>query len=400
MSHDLNHDQSLLERSWELDLETPASSTSANSAVNESRQVSSTAYANSLMDELFGDVDRILDGSLIPPSETVKLAEPPKVAPFKADFMNFVGTLQSGSVANPPVPLPLNLPTTVPTDDELELPAPATELTRHEKRKESYGLFEKLLIFVGTSSAMAALFIWLASHGILSRMLQALDQSSQPVATVPAAPTVSPADQKFSDYMGRALTAIDQKVAGASSAAPNALLPTQTGVTSAAIPKVLVPGTPGTRVASGVILPNPPAPNATKGLPSAPVATNLTGLEATRNELNQIVLRLSALLDRIAPGTSAKLPQLAMAQKPGQAAAISANSPVTPAAPAPQRTLTALLEMGDRSAALFELNGVTQRVYLGESIGSSGWTLVEVSQDRAVIRKNGEVRTISVGQKI
>jgi type II secretory pathway component PulC len=51
-------------------------------------------------------------------------------------------------------------------------------------------------------------------------------------------------------------------------------------------------------------------------------------------------------------------------------------------------------------AVLFELNGVTQRIYLGETIGSTGWSLVEVAKDSAILRRNGEVRTIGVGQKI
>jgi hypothetical protein len=57
------------------------------------------------------------------------------------------------------------------------------------------------------------------------------------------------------------------------------------------------------------------------------------------------------------------------------------------------------LELGDRSAALFEVNGVARRVYVGESIAASGWTLVEVVNQEAVIRRNGEVLTIYVGQQ-
>jgi hypothetical protein len=39
-----------------------------------------------------------------------------------------------------------------------------------------------------------------------------------------------------------------------------------------------------------------------------------------------------------------------------------------------------------------------QRFRIGESLGSSGWTLVEVSQNQAVIRRNGEVRSVFIGQ--
>jgi hypothetical protein len=57
--------------------------------------------------------------------------------------------------------------------------------------------------------------------------------------------------------------------------------------------------------------------------------------------------------------------------------------------------------LGNRSAAIFEVGGVSRRIYVGESIGSSGWTLVEINNENseAVIRKNGEVRSIFVGQQ-
>jgi hypothetical protein len=86
---------------------------------------------------------------------------------------------------------------------------------------------------------------------------------------------------------------------------------------------------------------------------------------------------------------------------------VGAPSPVVPTAPPtnntapanPAHALVGILELGDRSAALFEINGVSQRVYIGERVGSSGWSLVSVSNEEAVIRRNGEVRSIFIGQK-
>jgi type II secretory pathway component PulC len=69
-------------------------------------------------------------------------------------------------------------------------------------------------------------------------------------------------------------------------------------------------------------------------------------------------------------------------------------------APAPERTLKGILGNGDRSAVMFELNGVTKNYEKGEKIGNSGWVLVRVENGNAVIRRNGEVRTLSVGQRI
>ncbi|MEB3342784.1 hypothetical protein [Okeania sp.] len=65
----------------------------------------------------------------------------------------------------------------------------------------------------------------------------------------------------------------------------------------------------------------------------------------------------------------------------------------------PINTLVGVLELGERSAALFEVDGIARRIYVGESIGSSGWTLVQVVNQEAVIRRNGEVRSVFVGQQ-
>ena len=77
----------------------------------------------------------------------------------------------------------------------------------------------------------------------------------------------------------------------------------------------------------------------------------------------------------------------------------SVPSPASPAAPGITHVLVGVLELGDRSAALFDINGVSQRVYIGERIGSAGWSLVSVSNQEAVVRRNGEVRSIYIGQQ-
>ncbi|NES21471.1 MAG: hypothetical protein F6K41_21710, partial [Symploca sp. SIO3E6] len=70
-------------------------------------------------------------------------------------------------------------------------------------------------------------------------------------------------------------------------------------------------------------------------------------------------------------------------------------------APAAQHALVGLIELEppDPSAALFAINGVTQRFKIGEAIGNSGWTLVSVNNKEAIIRRNGEVRSVYIGQQ-
>ena len=67
--------------------------------------------------------------------------------------------------------------------------------------------------------------------------------------------------------------------------------------------------------------------------------------------------------------------------------------------PTSSHVLEGLLELGEQSAAIFKVNGVSRRIQKGESIGASGWKLVEVANGEAIIRRNGEVRSIFAGQK-
>jgi Tfp pilus assembly protein PilP len=87
------------------------------------------------------------------------------------------------------------------------------------------------------------------------------------------------------------------------------------------------------------------------------------------------------------------------AQQSAPAPAPEQSAPAVSSAPTSAHTLVGILELGDRSAALFEVDGVARRIYVGESIGASGWTLAEIKNQEAVIRKGGDVRSVFVGQK-
>jgi hypothetical protein len=77
-----------------------------------------------------------------------------------------------------------------------------------------------------------------------------------------------------------------------------------------------------------------------------------------------------------------------------------ATSSVVPSLPSPKEsnTLVGLLEAGEKSSALFNLNGTTRKIELGGIIGSSGWTLKSIENQRAIIFRNGKLRTLEVGQ--
>ena len=68
----------------------------------------------------------------------------------------------------------------------------------------------------------------------------------------------------------------------------------------------------------------------------------------------------------------------------------------TPISPLP--VLTGVMQSpGGRSSAIFQINNASVSAEIGESVGSSGWTLVSVGASSAVIRNNGQERTLSVG---
>jgi hypothetical protein len=62
-------------------------------------------------------------------------------------------------------------------------------------------------------------------------------------------------------------------------------------------------------------------------------------------------------------------------------------------------TLVGLLESGDRSSALFTENGLTQRIQVGERVGSSNWSLTGVENQKAILSDQGKTRYLEVGQK-
>ncbi|HEY9689592.1 MAG TPA: hypothetical protein V6D46_06325, partial [Coleofasciculaceae cyanobacterium] len=112
------------------------------------------------------------------------------------------------------------------------------------------------------------------------------------------------------------------------------------------------------------------------------------------------------------PSVAANLPPNPPAARPSTLPAASPKPVASPSAPgetgpvaaataAPAMTyvLVGVLELGDRSSALVSVNGVTRRVNMGETVGASGWTLVEVANQAATLRREGETRSIFVGQQ-
>ena len=317
-------------------------------------------YADKLMDELFEDVDRVVEGGTSLPTETTPTETPTSQA-LAIPQMILASAL-----------MPRQGLTSQPVRSEA-LDTALAETDRSVPKNQFNSLFNKLLLGAACASVLVTILIWLGSQGKLGRFFPASNSTTSVTTTAPTAKEL--ADAQFGQYVQRSLEVIAQLE--------------NPGKQVAAVPTT--------------------APQPAGTLPTVPATGNLS----------QPLTRIPSALERIytlpkipqrpynrpapvtAPVPAAPRPVIVrpVVPMPTVAPAPVAIAPVVPAAPAPKVTLQGVVEWGDRSAALFEVGGSTQRINLGENIGSSGWTLVKVSYKEAVIRRNGEVRSVYVGQQ-
>lgn len=162
------------------------------------------------------------------------------------------------------------------------------------------------------------------------------------------------------------------------------------------------------------------APPTIRPLPEvSPMSAQVSPPEVVKDSLSNVQQATKPLPAKNSPTTvkradASKLPATAPPKLPAAIATASLPKPETlPTTPTTTPTTTqqvylpahsaeleGLLELGSKSAALFKIDGVTRRINLGENIGATGWTLVDVSNGEAIIRRNGEVRSIYAGQKL
>jgi hypothetical protein len=54
------------------------------------------------------------------------------------------------------------------------------------------------------------------------------------------------------------------------------------------------------------------------------------------------------------------------------------------------------MELGDRSMALVDFQGITKRLTLGEIVGN--WQIVGIQNQQMTLSHNGSTKTLNVGQ--
>ncbi len=402
------------------------------------------AYADRLMDDLFQDVERVIEGGTKLPSD-----------PVQPEFVS----LKSIKVPQ------IILPPMSRREDQSEDSAISPDVNlRDASAEKSSQSFDRILLGVAFSSLLVTALLWLATRGGLSRIF-----APAPVAVPVATPldAQTQANIQFADYIERSLKAIEQNTPENIPLLPT--FPVTPPVQN--LQTVPVPSTPTVsgaetnnlisainRVEEAIreaskqtaslsnqvmrtIQQNPAQPQAktptpggqtSGGLPASPTTAqapaaetqNTTASEATSAESEAAPQTEAQTTTASAPEPQAETPvatapapepepapepapppattarEIPQPQLPQTTAAVEATpSASSPAPAATVHTLVGILELGERSAALFEVNGVARRVYVGENVAGSGWTLVEVANQEAIIRRNGEVITIYVGQQ-
>ena len=174
-------------------------------------------------------------------------------------------------------------------------------------------------------------------------------------------------------YMGRSLQAIEPPQPPQPAQTPQKTLPVPPvkplpTITAVPVtPKISTPNPPPVPPQPAAATPSPAPPSTVPVLPKAPVVTP---------------------------------PPVAASPKAPSTPVLTAKAPVPPppTIQTPAYRLVGLVELGDRSVALININNVTQRVAIGETIGASGWTLEAVTAQSVALNRNGEKRSLYVGQ--
>jgi len=323
--------------------------------------------AERLMDDLFADLDGLLDGGSKLPTEPVK-PDYVSIEPAAIPSLNLW--------PSPPVEEPA-VGRETPSAVLPERSQPKKAIAPRPQKRGVARYLDKILFGVACTSLLAV-FFWLVKEGKIDLQRFLPQGSWQNAATETAVVSPTEADSQFINYMLRSLELIDRKPASSASSSGSGQLPPPPGASNSAsqpapqvierervyIPYQINLAPPGS------LLPSPTAP--------AP-----------------------------APQAAPKpepAPTPAPALSPQAVAPAPAPSPEPPPKVEPlasaNHVLIGLIEMGGGStAALFKIDGVTQRISEGETIGSSGWTLVSAANQNAIIRRNGEVRSVYVGQK-
>ncbi|MBD2446302.1 hypothetical protein H6G76_03830 [Nostoc sp. FACHB-152] len=421
-------------------------------------------YADGLMDDLFADIDDILDTSGHLSSHTVRYSSrTPQRSQEESTSDWYYSDYEPLQTLNlQQIVLPNTLNRTVHGVPQVRnkhtstvvVDTPAVTFNKRRPKKIRLALSKLVILGTAIGVAIAGTIYWLQSGAFTFITAQLTGQMAISQAPLP---TRADVEADLADYMLSSLAVIDQQAATSNQKSfrtgiLNRVNSNPSSVAYASSPPVgnlpspltanntpPAPNRSATNVVEriyipvyqapspmryglprlpGTPLPLPPVANArqttqpnavTTALgavrPAAkPVSINM--LAAVHKDLKPVDVRTTPITVRQSASPISALPVAPLRAAPPQVAAVASATTTqqvyvaTNSAPAPSHTLEGVMELGNKSAALFQVDGVTRRINIGESIGTSGWTLVEVNNGEAIVRRNGEVRSIYTGQKL
>ena len=375
-------------------------------------------YAEGLMDELFNDIDNILDGR----SKRNHHRDRTESVP-----------VQTMTFQMPDVVLPSKLNRPLQSTTPIKNVQTTTLVVNHPSIRaitttgQTSGLGK--LIFMGLGLTVGTFgIVYLIESGLLTK----ITAQSWPNPQTPSPVAVTTDSQlDLVNYMLEALTVIEQQGTTNNKTIAKPGFPTVNLNQTTALP---LPNTQPTEtlplpvaannalpVTSRLTPPNvveriyipvyqSPAPQyQIPTVPAVPIPPTLPSSLAVNNPPLNLI---QPATKPIAKTTQVNLKPTAVNPQPLKVAPPKLPTIVPPApakesnispqisAPSYSAQLDGLLELGNKSVALFKVDGISRRINLGENIGTTGWTLVEVSNGEAIVRRNGEVRSIYTGQKL
>ncbi|ANV87345.1 hypothetical protein [Picosynechococcus sp. PCC 7117] len=311
----------------------------------ESDSWSAEAEANRLMDDVFADIDQLL-GDRQPP-QSFRRSPEPEIRPMQSVLVT------QGDLMGPPPEEP---------------PFPPEEIDAELVVKRGWGYYTERLLFICSCASLVGGILWLAANDQL-KMPQFLSRSTPP-ATETVPPESPEPGTEFANYIQRALDNIDRQ---ADTEAPAS----EANSGPQVIERIYIPVYPPNAGTNG-------SANLSQGLALLPPPPSVEPPVA------------------IAPPPPPKQNSdpLAIVPPPAPRAVTPTvnDVPAPPTAPKTMYSLVGVLEAGDRSEALFKINGTTQRFRLGEELGSGSWKLIGAQSNQVILERAGQTRTVYVGQ--
>ncbi|MFN5872775.1 MAG: hypothetical protein ACK44G_09590 [Aphanizomenon sp.] len=375
------------------------------------------SYAEGLMDELFTDIDNILDGrNQRNYSRDRKESVPVQTMTFKIPDVVLSSTVN--------IPLQSALPIKNIQAGTLVVNPSSMRAINTDSQSQPNILGK--LIFMGLGLTTATLgMVYLTDSGLLTTIISQLTSQSLSNPQIPSSVAVK-ADSQLDlvNYMLGALNVIEQRETSNDKITIKPGFPNGdfNQITTATLP-VPVAANNVPPVTNRLISPNvveriyipvyqSPAPKyQIPTVPAVPIPKTLPSPSSLAVN-NPLINVKKPAIKSIEKPSQVKPSPVAVNTQPLKVA--PSNLPTIAPVPAKEPTnmvqqdsvpiysaqLDGLLELGNKSVALFKVDGISRRISLGENIGYTGWVLVEVSNGEARIRRNGEVRSIYTGQKL